>query len=152
QQKALNMALPEVRDFIYDRMAAILSAHEIDYVKWDHNRVLPMPDADQTRGSYALIDRLRAEFPKVEIESCASGGGADRFRDHEANAAGLAERQQRCAGASSDPARRGAVSADGRHRLPCGAAALPHLGAGSGYRLPGLGRGTAAYGLRDGSA
>lgn len=79
QQKALNMALPEVRDFIYDRMAAILSAHEIDYVKWDHNRVLPMPDADQTRGSYALIDRLRAEFPKVEIESCASGGGRIDF-------------------------------------------------------------------------
>ncbi|UWQ95337.1 alpha-galactosidase [Rhodobacteraceae bacterium M385] len=79
QQKALNMALPEVRDFIYDRMAAILAAHPIDYVKWDHNRVLPMPDADQTRGSYALIDRLRAAFPHVEIESCASGGGRIDF-------------------------------------------------------------------------
>lgn len=75
QQKALNMALPEVRDFLYDRMSAILSAHAIDYIKWDHNRVLPMPDAAQTRGSYALIDRLRADFPLVEIESCASGGG-----------------------------------------------------------------------------
>ena len=79
QQKALNMALPEVRDFIYDRMAAILSQHDIDYIKWDHNRVLPMPDADQTRGSYALIDRLRADFPQVEIESCASGGGRIDF-------------------------------------------------------------------------
>ena len=79
QQKALNMALPEVRDFIYNRMAAILSAHEIDYIKWDHNRVLPMPDADQTRGSYSLIDRLRADFPMVEIESCASGGGRIDF-------------------------------------------------------------------------
>ena len=79
QQKALNMVLPEVRDFIHGRMAAILSGHEIDYVKWDHNRVLPMPDADQTRGSYALIDRLRADFPDVEIESCASGGGRIDF-------------------------------------------------------------------------
>ncbi len=79
QQKALNMALPEVRDFIYDRMAAILSEHAIDYIKWDHNRVLPMPDANQTRGSYALIDRLRAAFPHVEIESCASGGGRIDF-------------------------------------------------------------------------
>ncbi|MBM7066288.1 alpha-galactosidase [Actibacterium sp. 188UL27-1] len=78
-QKALNVALPEVRDFIYDRMAAILSAHEIDYIKWDHNRVLPMPDAAQTRGSYALLDRLRRDFPKVEIESCASGGGRIDF-------------------------------------------------------------------------
>ena len=75
QQKVLDMANPQVRDFIYDRMAAILSAYEIDYIKWDHNRVLPMPDAAQTRGSYALIDRLRADFPLVEIESCASGGG-----------------------------------------------------------------------------
>ncbi|MFK7877085.1 MAG: alpha-galactosidase [Paracoccaceae bacterium] len=79
QQKALNMALPEVRDFIYDRMSSILAEYPIDYIKWDHNRVLPMPDANQTRGSYALIDRLRAAFPHVEIESCASGGGRIDF-------------------------------------------------------------------------
>ena len=79
QQKALNMALQEVRDFIFEHMATILDAYEIDYIKWDHNRVLPMPDAAQTRGSYALIDRLRAAFPEVEIESCASGGGRIDF-------------------------------------------------------------------------
>lgn len=79
QQKALNMALPEVRDFLYDRMSAVLREVDVDYIKWDHNRVLPMPDAAQTRGSYALIDRLRADFPKVEIESCASGGGRIDF-------------------------------------------------------------------------
>lgn len=79
QQKALNMALPEVRDFLFERISTILSAHEIDYIKWDHNRVLPMPDAAQTRGSYALLDRLRAAFPQVEIESCASGGGRIDF-------------------------------------------------------------------------
>ena len=78
-QKALNMALPEVREFLFDRMSAILAKHPIDYIKWDHNRVLPMPDAAQTRGSYALIDRLRAAFPNVEIESCASGGGRIDF-------------------------------------------------------------------------
>jgi alpha-galactosidase len=79
QQKALNMALPEVRDFLYDRMSAVLCDHPIDYIKWDHNRVLPMPDAAQTRGSYTLIDRLRTDFPHVEIESCASGGGRIDF-------------------------------------------------------------------------
>jgi len=52
QQKALNMALPEVRDFIYDRMAAILSTHPIDYIN---------------------------DFPNVEIESCASGGARIDF-------------------------------------------------------------------------
>ncbi|MEM1387879.1 MAG: alpha-galactosidase [Pseudomonadota bacterium] len=79
QQMALDMAKTEVRDFIYERMAALLSEYDIDYIKWDHNRVLPMPDAAQTRGSYALIDRLRAAFPAVEIESCASGGGRIDF-------------------------------------------------------------------------
>jgi alpha-galactosidase len=79
QQKALNMALPDVRDFLYERISALLSAYPIDYIKWDHNRVLPMPDAAQTRGAYALIDRLRRDFPQVEIESCASGGGRIDF-------------------------------------------------------------------------
>jgi alpha-galactosidase len=79
QQMALDMSRAEVREFLYYRMSAILAAHAIDYVKWDHNRVLPMPDAAQTRGSYALIDRLRADFPRVEIESCASGGGRIDF-------------------------------------------------------------------------
>ncbi|WP_342068725.1 alpha-galactosidase [Yoonia algicola] len=87
QQKALNMALPQVRDYLFERMSAILRDHHIDYVKWDHNRVLPMPDASQTRGSYALIDRLRADFPHVEIESCASGGGRIDF--------GILQRTQR---------------------------------------------------------
>ncbi|WP_342078856.1 alpha-galactosidase [Yoonia sp. SS1-5] len=87
QQKALNMALPEVRDFLYSRMSAILRDNDIDYIKWDHNRVLPMPDAAQTRGSYALIDRLRTDFPHVEIETCASGGGRIDF--------GILQRTQR---------------------------------------------------------
>lgn len=79
QQMALNMALPEVRDFLFDRISAVLADNAIDYVKWDHNRVLPFPDQAQTRGSYDLIDRLRAAFPAVEIESCASGGGRIDF-------------------------------------------------------------------------
>lgn len=78
-QLALDMARPEVRAFLYDRISALLRAHAIEYIKWDHNRVLPVPDAAQTRGSYALLDRLRADFPRVEIESCASGGGRIDF-------------------------------------------------------------------------
>ncbi len=75
QQLVLNMALPAVQSHLIDSISAILSANAIDYIKWDHNRVLPAPDADQARGTYALLDRLRAAFPMVEIESCASGGG-----------------------------------------------------------------------------
>ena len=75
QQMVLDMAQSAVRDYLYDRIAAVLSAYAIDYIKWDHNRVLPAPDAAQTRGTYALLERLRGDFPLVEIESCASGGG-----------------------------------------------------------------------------
>ncbi|MEO0401865.1 MAG: alpha-galactosidase [Pseudomonadota bacterium] len=87
QQMALNMALPAVQSFLFARISDILGHHDIEYVKWDHNRVLPMPDAAQTRGSYTLLDRLRREFPHVEIESCASGGGRIDF--------GIMERTQR---------------------------------------------------------
>ena len=78
-QMALNMALMDVRAFLYERVSEILRDHDIDYVKWDHNRVLPVSDSAQTRGSYALIDRLRTDFPNVEIESCASGGARIDF-------------------------------------------------------------------------
>lgn len=74
-QMALDMARPEVRDYLFECIAAILRDHAIDYIKWDHNRLLPVVDAAQARGTYALLSRLRAAFPKVEIESCASGGG-----------------------------------------------------------------------------
>ena len=79
QQMVLNMASAEVQAFLFERMHDILAHHDIGYVKWDHNRVLPMPDAAQTRGTYALMDRLRGAFPDVEIESCASGGGRIDF-------------------------------------------------------------------------
>lgn len=79
QQLVLDMSLPQVRDYLFDRMAGILSRNDIDYIKWDHNRVLPVPSAAQTRGTLALLTRLRSAFPGVEIESCASGGGRIDF-------------------------------------------------------------------------
>ena len=74
-QMVLNLALPEVRENLFRQVSAVLAEYPIDYVKWDHNRLLPVVDAEQTRGAYALFDRLRAAHPTVEIESCASGGG-----------------------------------------------------------------------------
>lgn len=79
QQLVLNMAMPEVREELFTRISALLSKYQIDYIKWDHNRVLPLSDADQTRGTYELLDRLRAKHPHVEIESCSSGGGRIDF-------------------------------------------------------------------------
>jgi alpha-galactosidase len=74
-QMVLNLALPEVRENLFQQVSAVLADYPIDYVKWDHNRLFPVVDAAQTRGVYDLIDRLRTAHPGVEIESCASGGG-----------------------------------------------------------------------------
>lgn len=78
-QMVLNMALSEVREHLFGKISALLSQHAIDYIKWDHNRVLPLPGSQQTQGTYMLLDQLRQAFPQVEIESCASGGGRIDF-------------------------------------------------------------------------
>ncbi|OIQ33219.1 MAG: alpha-galactosidase [Alphaproteobacteria bacterium MedPE-SWcel] len=75
QQRVLNMALPEVRQHLFDKISAILATNAIEYIKWDHNRLLPIPDAAQADGTLRLLGELRDRFPQVEIESCASGGG-----------------------------------------------------------------------------
>ncbi|QPH55265.1 alpha-galactosidase [Pontivivens ytuae] len=74
-QLVLDLSRPEVVDYLFEWIDAILTEYDIDYIKWDHNRPLPFPDHRQAAATYALIDRLRAAHPGVEIETCASGGG-----------------------------------------------------------------------------
>ncbi len=74
-QMVLDLGRPEVRDYLFAALSALLDEYPIDYLKWDHNRLLPVVDAAQTDGVYDLLDRLRTAHPGVEIESCASGGG-----------------------------------------------------------------------------
>jgi alpha-galactosidase len=82
-QLVLDLGRAEVRDYLFDRLDALLRDLPIAYLKWDHNRDLaPAGHAGgragyhaQVLGTYALIDRLRAAHPGVEIESCAGGGG-----------------------------------------------------------------------------
>jgi alpha-galactosidase len=84
-QLVLDLSRPEVYAYLLERIDAVLSAYDIGYVKWDHNRELvdagsasragaPAVHA-HTRAFYRLLDELRARHPKVEWESCASGGG-----------------------------------------------------------------------------
>ena len=83
-QQVLNLTLPGAFDHVLESMSAIIAEHDIDYVKWDHNRdlveagdrttVRPRVHA-QTLAVYALMDELRRRHPALEIESCSSGGG-----------------------------------------------------------------------------
>lgn len=74
-QHVLDLSKPEVCDYLFEAVSAILSRHPVDYVKWDHNRILTGGGPAQTEALYALLARLNAAFPDLEIESCASGGG-----------------------------------------------------------------------------
>ncbi len=86
-QLVLDLSLAPVRDYLFERLSALLGEYPIDYLKWDHNRALPGPSAAQTEGLYRLLDALREAHPAVEIESCASGGGRIDF--------GILQRTQR---------------------------------------------------------
>lgn len=77
-QLVLDLARAEVSAHVFAALSALLTAHRIAYLKWDHNRDLFPNDGAgraQTHALCTLIDRLRAAHPAVEIESCASGGG-----------------------------------------------------------------------------
>lgn len=82
-QQVLDLTRREVTDYLFDKMSAVLSSLAISYIKWDMNRDLThVGGADgravttaQTRAAHALMARIRSAFPRVEIESCASGGG-----------------------------------------------------------------------------
>jgi alpha-galactosidase len=86
-QLVLDIARPEVADYLFDKMSRLLAAHPIRYIKWDHNRDLTTAGLldgrpgyrAQVLAFYALLDRLRAEHPDVEIESCSGGGGRIDF-------------------------------------------------------------------------
>lgn len=87
-QYVLDLTRKEVRDYVYDMVAAVLHSANIEYVKWDMNRQLSdlgsygLP-ADrqgellhrQVLALYEMQGRLTREFPNLLLENC-SGGGA----------------------------------------------------------------------------
>ncbi|GAA1851254.1 alpha-galactosidase [Myceligenerans crystallogenes] len=85
-QYVLDLAHPDAFEHVRGQMSALIGALGIDFVKWDHNRDLveavhlPGDGAarpgtrTQTLAAYRLIDRLKADHPGLEIESCSSGG------------------------------------------------------------------------------
>jgi alpha-galactosidase len=75
-QAVLDIAVPDVSAYLFDALNALLAAHPISYLKWDMNRdVTGTGHGAYVQSLHALIDRLRAAHPSVEIETCASGGG-----------------------------------------------------------------------------
>lgn len=87
-QYVLDMSRPEVRDYLFNSISAVLDSAPIAYVKWDCNRSLTevgsaLLDAPRGQeafhryvlGLYALLDRVTTAYPDLLLEGCASGGG-----------------------------------------------------------------------------
>jgi alpha-galactosidase len=80
-QLVLDLGHEGAFNHVLEQISAVLAAHNIAYIKWDHNRVLV--DAGhlgsagvhrQTQAIYQLFAELKKRHPGLEIESCASGG------------------------------------------------------------------------------
>ncbi len=87
-QMVLNLARPDVREYVAGFLDKILSENDIAFLKWDYNRNWSEPGWDQVpiaeqkhvyiefiRNLYSILAELRKKHPKVEIESCSGGGG-----------------------------------------------------------------------------
>ncbi|SHH95306.1 alpha-galactosidase [Clostridium grantii] len=86
-QAVLDLANPEVCDYIYECLAKLFKESNISYVKWDMNRNFSdiysnyLPKERQREithryvlGLYGILEKLNNEFPHILFESCAAGG------------------------------------------------------------------------------
>jgi alpha-galactosidase len=87
-QEVLNLAVPEVRAYVFHFLDELLTQNDIAFLKWDYNRPWTEPGwmqaatedqkkiyVEAIRNLYSILTELRAKHPRVEIESCSSGGG-----------------------------------------------------------------------------
>lgn len=87
-QLVLNLARPDVRDYIFQFLDQLLSQNDVAFLKWDYNRNWSEPGwpavapddekevyVDYIQNFYSILRKIRAKYPKLEIESCSGGGG-----------------------------------------------------------------------------
>ena len=89
KQWLLDLSNPAVQDFVFETFDNTMKlSDKIDYIKWDANRnannvgsaYLPADEQshfwiDYAQGFYKVMERIRAKYPDVLIQACASGGG-----------------------------------------------------------------------------
>lgn len=84
-QLCLDYSNFEVVENIYKQIKEFLDEYPVDYIKWDYNRIVgehfSLHCKNQgevyhrlTLGYYALIEKIRLEYPQIMIEGCAGGG------------------------------------------------------------------------------
>ena len=88
----VKLEIPAARDWLFNEMCKSIDAGQVGWIRYDMNQGYFPPDlltswnardtADTQgltqirylQGEYELMDRLRAKYPGMVIESCASGG------------------------------------------------------------------------------
>jgi alpha-galactosidase len=98
-QLMLNLARPEVREYVFQFLDKLLNENDIAFLKWDYNRNWSEPGwpavapedqkkvyVDYVQNLYSILAELRSKHPRVEIESCSGGGsrvdlGVMRYAD-----------------------------------------------------------------------
>lgn len=92
-QLVLDMTNPAVQDFAFNIVNDLLTNYpEISYIKWDANASIQnvgslfLPMAKQSNlyvdyhlGLLKVLQRIRAKYPNVVIQDCASGGGRANY-------------------------------------------------------------------------
>ncbi len=86
-QLLLDLANPQVIDYLFINLSAVFKKANVKFVKWDMNRNISdvysnyLPKEKQREyhhryvlGLYELLTRLMEEFKDVLFESCSSGG------------------------------------------------------------------------------
>jgi alpha-galactosidase len=87
-QLILNLAKPEVQDYLITLLDRLLSEHNITFIKWDMNRNVSEPGwpdiplshqreiwVRYVQGVYRVWNTLRQKHPAVIWQSCSGGGG-----------------------------------------------------------------------------
>ena len=92
-QVVLDLGNPEVQDFVFGVVDDLMTKHpKIDYIKWDANMAVMNHGSnylDKEKQSHMYIEyhrgfekvcqRIRAKYPDLTIQACASGGGRANY-------------------------------------------------------------------------
>lgn len=86
-QLILDFGRPEVVEYIFNLLDALVERYRIAFFKWDMNRLATEPGSvvgkaiwrKHVAGVYAIMDRLRRKHPTLDIQSCSGGGGRIDF-------------------------------------------------------------------------
>ena len=92
-QVVLDLANPEVQDFVFKVVDDLMTQHpEIAYIKWDANMAIMNHGSnyltkdnqshmyiDYHKGFEKICQRIRAKYPDLVIQACASGGGRANY-------------------------------------------------------------------------